>query len=335
MMLKVSEKFLMTRSWLLTYGVMILAVIAALLVTQLLLPVFDPSVFTLFYAAVAVSAWCGGMRLGVLAIALSVTTALYFLLEPVYSFDFLSLNVLVQLTTFSLVSFLITALSSELRTARRKAETSLKLLQNSEMRFSRLAESNIIGVIVTDMKNGSIIEANDAFLKMVGYTREDLAANQIKWREITPPEYLLLSERSVEEVRTTGVCKPFEKEYICKDGTRVPVLLGSVLVEDSEETVIGFVVDLSERKQAEQILREKEERLRLANERFQLAASAVNCLIYDWNVEQDTVERTDGLTRILGYSLDIAEPTGNWWRELVHPEDLQRVQEESADRFGK
>ncbi|WP_292874739.1 PAS domain S-box protein [Nostoc sp. NMS1] len=329
MIVKVPEKILIM-SWLLTYGVMILAVIAALLLTGLLLPVFDPSVFTLFYAAVAVSAWYGGMGPGVLAIAFSVTTALYFLIEPVYSFDFLSLNVLVQLTTFSLVSFLITALSSELRTARRKAETSLKLLQNSEMRFSRLAESNIIGVIVTHLKNGSIIEANDAFLKIVGYTREDLSANQIKWREITPPEHLLLSECSVEELRTTGVCKPFEKEYICKDGTRVPVLLGSVLVEDSEETVIGFVVDLSERKQAEQILREKEERLRLANERFQLAASAVNCLIYDWNLEQDTVERTDGLTRILGYSLDIAEPTGNWWRGLVHPEDLQRIQEEAV-----
>ncbi|MEA5605566.1 PAS domain S-box protein [Nostoc sp. UHCC 0252] len=330
MMVKVPEKILMMRSWLLTYGVMVLAVIAALLLTGLLLPVFDPSVFTLFYAAVAISAWYGGMGLGILAIALSVTTALYFLIEPIHSFDFLSPNVLVQLTTFSLVSFLITALSSELRTARRKAETSLKLLQNSEMRFSRLAESNIIGVIVTEMKNGCIIEANDAFLKMVGYTREDLSANQIKWREITPTEYLLLSERSVEELRTTGVCKPFEKEYICKDGTRVPVLLGSVLVEDSEETVIGFVIDLSERKQAEQILRDKEERLRLANERFELAASAVNCLIYDWNLEQDTVERTDGLTRILGYSLDIAEPTATWWRELVHPEDLQRVQEESV-----
>ncbi|MBD2564411.1 MULTISPECIES: PAS domain S-box protein [Nostoc] len=337
MIVKVPEKILMMRSWLLTYGVMILVVIAALLLTQLLLPVFEPNVFALFYAAVAISAWYGGMGLGVLAIALSVTTSLYFLIEPVYSFDFLSLHVLVQLTTFSLVSFLITALSSELRTARRKAETSLKLLQNSEMRFSRLAESNIIGVIVTDMKNGSIIETNDAFLKMVGYTREDLSANQMNWREITPPEYLFLSERSVEELRTVGVCKPFEKEYIRKDGTRVTVLLGSVLLEETKETVIGFVVDLSEqqaalreRQQAEQSLREKEERLRLANERFELAASAVNCLIYDWNIEQDTVDRTEGLTRILGYSLDIAEPTGNWWRELVHPEDLQRVQEEAA-----
>ncbi|MEH1969293.1 PAS domain S-box protein [Nostoc sp.] len=447
MMVKVPEKFLMMRSRFIAYGVMIMAVIVALLLTQLLLPVFDPSIFTLFYAAVAVSAWYGGMRLGVLAIALSVTTALYFLIEPVYSFDFFSQNVLVRLTTFSLVSFLITALSSELQTARRKAETSLKLLQNSEMRFSRLAESNIIGAIVTDINTGSIVEANEAFLKMVGYTREDLSANQMNWREITPPEYLLLSERSVEELKTTGVCKPFEKEYIRKDGDRIPVLLGSVVVGNTQETVIGFVVDLSERKQAEaalqqaneritrtlenmsdafitldrdwriiyqnaeaeringkprievigkshweewpvsvgtnlerqyrwamaeqipvhfehhyylppkfdlwleihaypcedgldiffrdiserkqveQTLREKEERLRLANERFELAASAVNCLIYDWNLEQDTVERTEGLTRILGYSLAEAEPSGNWWRELVHPEDLQRVQE--------
>ncbi|WP_118169693.1 PAS domain S-box protein [Nostoc sphaeroides] len=337
MMVKVLEKIVIMRSWLLTYSVMILAVIAALLLTRLLLPAFDPSVFTFFYAAVAISAWYGGMRLGVLAIALSVTTALYFLIEPVYSFNFLSPNVLVRLTSFSLVSFLITALSSELRTARGKAETSLKLLQNSEMRFSRLAESNIIGVIVTDMNNGSIIEANDAFLKMVGYTREDFAANQMNWRDITPHEYILLSERAVKELRTTGVCKPFEKEYICKNGDRIPVLLGSVVLRDIQEKVIGFVVDLSEqqaalreRKQVEQTLREKEERLRLANERFELASAAVNCLIYDWNIEQDTVERTEGLTRISGYSLDIAQPTGSWWRELVHPEDLQRVEEEAA-----
>ncbi|MEH1842892.1 MAG: PAS domain S-box protein [Nostoc sp.] len=260
MMVKVLEKIVMMRSWLLTYGVMILAVIAALLLTRLLLPVFDPSVFTLFYAAVAISAWYGGMRLGVLAIALCVTTAFYFLIEPVYSFNILNPNVLVRLTTFSLVSFLITALSSELRTARRKAETSLKLLQNSEMRFSRLAESNIIGVIVTDMSNGSIIEANDAFLKMVGYTRKDFAANQMNWREITPQEYLVLSECSVEELRTTGVCKPFEKEYICKNGDRIPVLLGSVVLEDTQEKVIGFVVDLSERKQAQAALQQANER---------------------------------------------------------------------------
>ncbi|MEH2433676.1 MAG: PAS domain S-box protein [Nostoc sp.] len=303
MMVKVLEKILMMRSWLLTYGVMILAVIAALLLTRLLLPVFDPSVFTLFYAAVAISAWYGGMGLGVLAIALSVTTAFYFLIEPVYSFNFLSSNVLVRLTSFSLVSLLITALSSELRTARRKAETSLKLLQNSEMRFSRLAESNIIGVIVTDMSNGSIVEANDAFLKMVGYTRKDFDANQINWREITPHEYILLSERSVEELRTTRVCKPFEKEYICKNGDRIPVLLGSVVLGDSQETVIGFVVDLSERKQAQAALQQANERNTRTLENM---SDAFITLDRDWRIiyQNAEAERINGKSRteIIGKS---------------------------------
>ncbi|MEH2300389.1 MAG: PAS domain S-box protein [Nostoc sp.] len=303
MMVKVPEKILMMRSWLLNYSVMILAVIAALLLTRLLVPVFDPSVFTLFYAAVAISAWYGGMGLGVVAIALSITTVVYFLIEPVYSFDFLSLNILVRLTTFSLVSFLITALSSELRTARLSAETSLKLLQNSEMRFSRLAESNIIGVILTEIKNGSIIEANDAFLKMVGYTREDLSANQMKWREMTPPEYLLLSERTVEELRTTGVCKPFEKEYICKDGDCIPVLLGCVLVGDTQETVIGFVVDLSERKQAEAALQQANQRNTRTLENM---SDAFITLDRDWRIiyQNAEAERINGKlrTEVIGKS---------------------------------
>ncbi|MEH2418314.1 PAS domain S-box protein [Nostoc sp.] len=302
MIVKVPEKILM-RSWLVSYGVMILAVMAALLLTKLLLPVFDPSVFTLFYAAVAISAWYGGMGLGVLAIALSVTTAFFFFIEPVYSFDILNLSVLVRLTTFSLVSLLITALSSELRTARGKAETSLKLLQNSEMRFSRLAESNIIGVILTDVNNGSIIEANDAFLKMVGYTRENLSANQINWREITPPEYLLLSERSVEELKTTGVCKPFEKEYIRKDGDRIPVLLGSALVGDTQQTVIGFVVDLSERKQAEAALQQANER---NNRTLENMSDAFITLDRDWRIIYQNAEaqRINGKlrTEVIGKS---------------------------------
>lgn len=73
-----------------------------------------------------------------------------------------------------------------------------------------------------------------------------------------------------------------------------------------------------------------EMQLQRSNERFELAAAAVNCLIYDWDVEQDTVERTEGLTRILGYSLAEAGLSSEWWRERVHPEDLQRIQDEAA-----
>ncbi|HEY9861877.1 MAG TPA: ATP-binding protein, partial [Candidatus Obscuribacterales bacterium] len=84
-----------------------------------------------------------------------------------------------------------------------------------------------------------------------------------------------------------------------------------------------FVADISDRKKAEEALRH-------ANERFEYATAAVDCLIYDWDIEQDRVERTAGLTRILGYTFEETEPTGAWWRERLHPEDLQRMQAETV-----
>ncbi len=163
------------------------------------------------------------------------------------------------------------------------------------------------------MKNGSIIEANDAFLKMIGYRREDLSANQMNWREITPPEYLLLSERSVQELKTSGVCKPFEKEYICKDGTRVPVLLGSVLVGGTEETVIGFVVDLSERKQAQKAVQASEERLRSF-----VKANVVGILFGD--VNGSITEANDEFLRIVGYTQKDIQTGRLRWTDITPPE---------------
>ncbi|GAB1541222.1 hypothetical protein NUACC21_38920 [Scytonema sp. NUACC21] len=99
---------------------------------------------------------------------------------------------------------------------------------------------------------------------------------------------------------------------------------------EAEPVPVGMFANVTNPKQAEAAWRQSEEHLKLANERFELAAAAVNCLIYDWDVEGGTVERTAGLTRILGYSLAEAEPTANWWLERVHPEDLQRIQQEAA-----
>lgn len=132
-------------------------------------------------------------------------------------------------------------------TERKQLEEALRV---SESRFRRLAESNVIGIILTDLR-GSILEANQAFLEIMGYTKRDLISGRLHWQEMTPPEYALLDQQAIAQLRTTGVCPSFEKECIRKDGSRVPILLGAALVEHPQEIAICFVIDLSQRQQAE------------------------------------------------------------------------------------
>ncbi len=123
-------------------------------------------------------------------------------------------------------------------------------LREREARIRHLVESNIIGIFFWDL-SGNITEANDAFLRMIGYSRQDLLADAVNWERMTPPEYKALDERKAAEVRTTKTCSPYEKEFVCKDGSRIPVLIGAVLFEGSKEHGVAFVLDLTERRQAE------------------------------------------------------------------------------------
>src|SRR5207237_7480180 len=106
-----------------------------------------------------------------------------------------------------------------------------KALQESEKRFRRLVESNIFGVAFGDFF-GSIHYTNDYFLNMVGYSREELLTGQIQWMSLTPSEFLPFDVKALKELREHGVAVPFEKEYIRKDGSRVPVLIGSALLHE-------------------------------------------------------------------------------------------------------
>ncbi len=246
----------------LPYTVAVLAVVSALLLTLLLYPLLKPTIFVLFFAAVAVSAWYGGLRSGLLATVLSSLAVSYFFLEPVFSFFIYSLESRWRLALFIFMGIFISLLNSELHNAKQRLEVSIQKLQASEAKFRRLADANIIGVIVADI-NGRIVEANNAFLTMVGYTQEELLSGRVRGREMTPPEYFDISDRSIIELRTKGVSPAFEKEYIRKDGSRVPVIIGSALLESNPDQVISFVLDLSERKLAEETMRQREEQLRL------------------------------------------------------------------------
>jgi PAS domain S-box-containing protein len=129
-------------------------------------------------------------------------------------------------------------------------------LRKSQEQFRRLYEANIVGIISADSER--IFEANDVFLRMVGYTREDLAAGRLSWRNITPPEFIHLDERGIEELLATGSCGPFEKEYFRKDGSRLPILIGATLLDRDPLKWLCFVVDLTDRKQLERRLFEKQ-----------------------------------------------------------------------------
>ncbi len=118
-------------------------------------------------------------------------------------------------------------------------------------RFSRLVDSNAQGVMFWNTK-GQITGANDAFLHLVGYSRDDLEVGLIDWMNITPPEYADLDRKSMEEIAHKGVCAPYEKEFVRKDGSRVPLLIGAASFEDNPEEGVCFAVDLTERKKLEQ-----------------------------------------------------------------------------------
>ncbi|WP_238263554.1 trifunctional serine/threonine-protein kinase/ATP-binding protein/sensor histidine kinase [Cupriavidus pauculus] len=132
-----------------------------------------------------------------------------------------------------------------------------------EEKIRRLVDANIIGIILWNA-SGEILEANDAFLRMVGYQRDDLVTERLRWTDLTPPEWREGDERALREIAETGRAQTFQKEYLKRDGSRVPVMLGAAAFEASRKEGVAFVLDLTESKQAEEKARESERRYREA-----------------------------------------------------------------------
>src|SRR5262249_18638475 len=130
-------------------------------------------------------------------------------------------------------------------------------LAERESRIRRLVDANVLGICIWNLE-GAIVEANEAFLHMLQYGRDDVVSGRLRWTDLTPAEWREQDERAVAELRSTGTFGPVEKEYFRKDGSRMPVLIGGALFEENGSEGVAFVLDLTERKRAEEAVRELE-----------------------------------------------------------------------------
>ncbi|HTQ03056.1 MAG TPA: PAS domain S-box protein [Polyangiaceae bacterium] len=190
----------------------------------------------------------------------------------------------------------------------------LEDLRASEARFSRLAESGIIGIITADL-TGKVIHANDAFLRMSGFSRGELVAGAIQWNDLTPRDWREATDRALEELRTTGVASAYEKEYERRDGSRIPILLGAAMLTDS--TSIAFMIDLTRQKRAEEALKRTEVQLR-QSQKMEAVGRLAGGVAHDFN---------NLLSVVLSYSSTLAA-------ELT-PGDPMRADIEEIEKAGQ
>ncbi|MGB3755306.1 MAG: PAS domain S-box protein [Rivularia sp. (in: cyanobacteria)] len=180
-------------------------------------------------------------------------------------------------------------------------------LRESERRLRRLVESNMFGVTICD-SFGGLHYANDYLLNIIGYTSAEIDNGEVRWDELTPPEFAPSDAKAIQELIAKGVCTPYEKEYRHKDGQRIPILIGAAFLDEpfnENQEIVVFILDLTQLKQVTQ------ERNRFFNLSGDMLAIC--------NLEGYFSEVNPAWERILGWTP--TEITTKPYIELVHPDD--------------
>ncbi len=205
------------------------------------------------------------------------------------------------------------------------AVTDITERKTAEDKIRRLVEAGILGIFFANVE-GEIVEANQAFLQMLQYSRQDLVSGRLRWADLTPAEWRESDEHSLAEFLATGVFQAYEKEYFRKDGSRLPVLIGGARVQNTNEGVV-FVLDLSEQKRAEGKIREQEAELR---QMLDLAPQII--AVYGSNTERLYANRV--ALDYIGLSLEEWQQASD--RGLYfHPDDRKRVLDSFDRAFSR
>jgi PAS domain S-box-containing protein len=192
-------------------------------------------------------------------------------------------------------------------------EKSPKLSDNM---FNSLVCTNIIGVFIA-APDGRILDANDKYLEIIGYTRDDLQAGRIDWMTLTPPEYRNKDLAALKELYQQGYSSGVEKEYARRDGRRIPIIMGAGLLDNKTCNYIGFIIDLSKQKRVEQELREKGALQSRAERIGHFGA-------YELNIENNTLSWSDEVYRIFGLEPQ-APMSFDRYLTFLRPDDRERV----------
>lgn len=183
-------------------------------------------------------------------------------------------------------------------------------LKRAERTITRLTSSNVIGILNWRLE-GEIIDANDAFLHMMGYTREDLEEGRINWRAMTPSTWKHADLQALTEMLATGSHRPYEKEYFHKDGHSVPIIVGSALFEDSANSGVSFILDISEQRRIQ-------EELAGSESRFRKIAESLPQLVWTANAAGEVDYYNHRIELYKGAHRDQLR----WdWQPLIYPDD--------------